>query len=700
MEKIKLEDLLMEAAENDSAKIIQQIIEAITVSEDITAGDIPANIEFMLESWDEEEEISQHRAELCLLLAKKGIPDSAIVRKAIADGIKKLLPPFLSGTGFLRAIGVHGTKIDLIHVARRYYSLLNLKTGLLVYLPTSAVWGKVNSIDGFSSSVSISGINHTTAYAVPLDTVLDIALLFDCNHQVMELAEFSNTRKISSIKYREAAEKYAIGKITVSKIEEIAKSSLTNIFSPEEFSKWWDVDAKSAAAANQRGVGDARSIHELHVLAKTLFTSGVKSLPKDQVEKLSLLFGKIRLPANLKEESMLCEAISMIASVMNDAQLAEATVSLISRVKFLPEFAGEIRLRHFEVWGKVPVKFLNELGRMVNLIFSKEYMASYVSHLPLRCLNVFCKYTDDDCLKDEILARHSFTSDILLWIWRNRKKVCKTLLPTLNINDVIKALSQSGLPKAWDNAQRDLKKLLVDNAEFQTILLSNAKDNIAGFVIALQNGTFFESGEQQSLLVKLSRTSPELRDALESGGAAKIFAAGKNEQLSAPVENQPTLTSFNSHRRLLKELEDIKNVQIPENRESLKTAREHGDFKENSEYDAAKERRNFLSNRRDELESAILNIQPTDFKMVEVKDTVVVGCLVELKEQGKSKAVTYYLLGAHDGDPDNYRISYKTPFGQCLINNQSGTVVTMPDGKFHEIVKVTLLPKKILKNLE
>jgi hypothetical protein len=141
-------------------------------------------------------------------------------------------------------------------------------------------------------------------------------------------------------------------------------------------------------------------------------------------------------------------------------------------------------------------------------------------------------------LKDEILSHHSFTSDILLWIWRNQKKVCKSLLTALNINDVIKALSQANLPKGWETAQRDLKKILVDNAAFHKMLLDNAKDNIAGFVVALQNGTFFESGEQQSLLVKLSRTSPELRDALEKGGAAKIFAAGKQEQPSAPVGQQ------------------------------------------------------------------------------------------------------------------------------------------------------------------
>ena len=697
MEDMKLEDLLLEAAENDNAEITQQIIKKISQLKDITTGDLPGNIEFMLESWDDE--LSEERAELCLLLAKKNVKDSAIARKAVGDGIKKLLPPFLSGTGFLRALGVHGTSVKLPNVVRRFYALLKLNNGILIYLPTSTLWGKVNSVDGFSSSVSVAGINHTTAYAIPLDTVLDAASLFHCKHEVMELAELSPTRKISSEKYREAAKKHAISPMTEEKILEIAKTSLTNVFSLTEFDQWWNISGTAAATANQRGVGDARSIHELHVLAKTMIDTGVEAIPEGQVDKLSALFSTLRMPATLKEEKMLCEAISLMATTMDDAQLAAATQPLIGRVLFMPETIDEIRLKHFEVWGAVPVKNLAELGRMVSLVFDQDYFASYVSHLPLRCLNVFCKFADEETLREEILARHSFTSDILLWIWRNHKKVCNGLLATLNISDVIKALSQTGLPKAWDNAQRDLKKLLVDNAAFQKILLSNAQDDIGGFVISLQNGTFFDAGEQQSLLVKLSRTSSALRDALENGGAAKIFAAGKNEQPTAPVVNQPTLTSFSSHRRLLKELENIKNVQIPENRESLKTAREHGDFKENSEYDAAKERRNFLSNRRDELESAILNIQPTDFKMVEVEDIVVVGCQVDLKE-GNSKAVSYYLLGAYDSDPDNQRISYHTPFGECLLDSQVGEVVTMPDGKIYKIAKVTALPEKIRKTMD
>jgi hypothetical protein len=394
MEDMKLEDLLMEAAENDAAEITRQIIKKITEVKDVTAGDIPANVEFMLESWDEEEEMSEDRADLCLLLAEKAIPDSAIVRKAIADGIKKLLPPFLSGTGFLRAIGVHGTTVKLDDVARRYHTLTTLKAGLLIYLPTSTVWGKINSIDGFSSSVAVSGINHTTAYAIPLDTVLASSSLFKCNHEVMELAELTKTRKISSIKYRQSAMKHAISAMPAEKVEEIARTSLINIFTPNEFDKWWDVTSESAAASNQRSVGDARSIHELHVLAKALVESGIKSMSDDHVEKLELLFGKIRLPADLKEEVMLCESISLMASSMDDAQLTEAVTPLSGRVGFLPESVNEIRLRAFEVWAKVPVKYLSELGRMVSLIFDKEYFAGYVSLLPLRCLNVFCKFAE------------------------------------------------------------------------------------------------------------------------------------------------------------------------------------------------------------------------------------------------------------------------------------------------------------------
>lgn len=698
MENMKLEDLLIEAAANDTAEITQQIIKKITEVTDITVGDMPANIEFMLESWGDED-MSEERAALCLRLAEKSIPDSAIVRKAVTDGIKKLLPPFLSGTGYLRALGVHGTTVKLHDVARRYHILTKLKSDLLIYLPTSTVWGKINSIDGFSSSVSVAGINHTTAYAIPLDTVLASASLFNCSHEVMEMAEFSKTRQITSLKYRASAKKHAISEMPESKIEEIAKTSLTNIFTPAEFDKWWNTSSSATTTVNQRGVGDARSIHELYVLAKELIASGATTLPEEQIEKLKLLFGKIRLPADLTEEVRLCESISMIALSLTDEQLKVSVTPLIDRVGFLPETVQEIRIKNFEVWTKVPVKRLSELGRMTSLIFNKEYFAGYVPNLPLRCLNVFGKFADEEYLKEEILSQYSFTSDVLLWIWRNQKKVDKSLLATLNISNVIKALSMSNLPKGWDVAQRNLKKLLIDNASFHKMLLDNAQDNIASFVVELQNGTFFEAGERQSLLVKLSRTSPELRQALESGGAAKIFAAGQQKQPSTPTSQQPILTSFCSHRRLLKELENIKNVQIPENREALKTAREHGDFKENSEYDAAKERRDFLANRRDELERTILNIQPTDFKTVEVSNIVVVGCQVELRDSSGTEMI-YYLLGAYDSDPDNHRISYRTPFGECLLDAQLNETITMPDGSKYTIVKISPLPEEIRKTMD
>ena len=157
---------------------------------------------------------------------------------------------------------------------------------------------------------------------------------------------------------------------------------------------------------------------------------------------------------------------------------------------------------------------------------------------------------------------------------------------------------------------------------------------MVSFVYALQGSKFFLPGEQQSLLVKLARLSEPLRILIESGEGKKLMGGVRRqngEDADVPAAESPTITSVYSHKRLIKELEDIIRIHIPENRESLKVARAHGDFRENAEYDAAKERRNFLSQRRNELEHQIMMIQPINFKNIEVKDRVVIGSTAPLR---------------------------------------------------------------------
>ena len=158
-------------------------------------------------------------------------------------------------------------------------------------------------------------------------------------------------------------------------------------------------------------------------------------------------------------------------------------------------------------------------------------------------------------------------------------------------------------------------------------------------------------------------------------------------------------TSLASHRRLTQELHDIINIHQPENREALKTARAHGDFRENAEFDAAKERRNFLTRRRSELERDLARINALDFSTIQPSQYVDLGVTVTLAVSGGSDEV-YYFLGAWDGDPEKNYLSYKTKLGEVLRHHQIGDNVTLPDGRAASIKAIDALPEAVLKDME
>ena len=257
------------------------------------------------------------------------------------------------------------------------------------------------------------------------------------------------------------------------------------------------------------------------------------------------------------------------------------------------------------------------------------------------------------------------------------------------------------MPKAWTTSCRELRNLMMDNAPFQERLLASAGGNMLMFTSVLQGALFLLPSERQSLLVKLARLSPALLSHIEGGAGQLVLKAGvgKTTVGDAPAEEIPNLTSVKSHQRLIKELEDIINVQIPENREALKTARAHGDFRENSEFDAAKERRNHLGRRRSELEKELAQLQSLIMKNVVVKDTAVVGSAIELAyDDGKKE--NYFLLGSWDGDPDRKFLSFRTKLGRSVLNRKVGDKFEAPGNRTCTLVGVSPLPAELIAELD
>ncbi len=699
MTEKNLEELFIEAAEADSAEVINELTSKVAELEDLSSGDVPDHIALLLESWEESIEQSEAKAQCCIALAAGGAPDSALFRNALSSAVKKILPPYLTRTAFLRALGLRDKETPLPEIASRCKVLAKLKEGVLVYQPDSRGWGKVSKIDNFTASVGISSVTGMSSFATPLEKVLSMAVVFQSKPELLRLAQPNRNSLPPSETWRQQLKSFAVTDLPDKMLESIAFSTLVPaVMSNNDFGKWWKMSSKGSESKARRQPADSRSIEELHVLLSEASEPETPKLdnPED-VAKFARFFGGLNRKLSVKEVKQLVEITAMFSTRASDDELIEIFEPLKPNAPFWPVNPDSAPLENLEVWAKVSAKELPPFTRVTRLLFSEKYLADIAEHLPLRCLNTVCESIDDELITEAILNARHCGSDILLWVWRNRKKHSEKLVSVVDLEHVIAALSMAGMPKAWGAAQRELKKLLMEHKEFQQLVVKNSGES-ANVFYALLNARSLHPGELKSLIVMLQRHCEKLAAEWKKGNWEIKFFGQASQKPKGPVLPDPPVTSIKSHRIRQQELKDIINKHQPENRKALAAARAHGDFRENAEYDAAKERRNFLSKRRSELESELDYIQPLDFHAVEINDSVVAGCTVTL-EFAPGDSREYFIVGAWDGDYDKRLISYNSRFGVRLFGRKTGDEVTLPDGKECKITRIAGLPDDLRKEL-
>ena len=183
---------------------------------------------------------------------------------------------------------------------------------------------------------------------------------------------------------------------------------------------------------------------------------------------------------------------------------------------------------------------------------------------------------------------------------------------------------------------------------------------------------------KKSLLARFIKKFPTVQSLL----------AGESANAS---EDDALIVSQDSFNAAKAEYEDLIATKIPENKQSIVTAREHGDLKENSEYKMARQDQDILLSRKNELEVDLSRARVTDF--TESSNGLVgIGSIVDLKEGSTGKKHQYAILGAWDSDPKNNILSYKTPLAHQLLGKEKGaTAATKIGGNEEEwtIVKIT-----------
>jgi transcription elongation factor GreA len=143
-------------------------------------------------------------------------------------------------------------------------------------------------------------------------------------------------------------------------------------------------------------------------------------------------------------------------------------------------------------------------------------------------------------------------------------------------------------------------------------------------------------------------------------------------------------------QKLNDELKQLKSVERPAVIKAIAEAREHGDLSENAEYHAARERQSFIEGRVLELEDTISRAEVIDVSKLS-GESVKFGAMVTLIDEDTEEETTYQIVGQHEADINEGRISITAPISRALIGKKSGdsVEVTTPGGsKAYEITKV------------
>ena len=137
---------------------------------------------------------------------------------------------------------------------------------------------------------------------------------------------------------------------------------------------------------------------------------------------------------------------------------------------------------------------------------------------------------------------------------------------------------------------------------------------------------------------------------------------------------------------LKKEIEYLSTTKRREVAERIKEAREFGDISENSEYDDAKNEQAMLEARIATLEDKLRSASVINAAELSA-DVVRVGSLVQVKDGGSGKELSYTIVGSTEADPSANRLSNESPVGKALVGRKTGDAVkvTLPSGKQREL---------------
>ena len=134
-----------------------------------------------------------------------------------------------------------------------------------------------------------------------------------------------------------------------------------------------------------------------------------------------------------------------------------------------------------------------------------------------------------------------------------------------------------------------------------------------------------------------------------------------------------THLSQDAYERLRAELEDLTTRGRVEIAQTIETARELGDLKENADYHAARDDQGRMEARIRQLQSLIDNAVIVDSS--QASDTVAQGSVVALRYEGDDDADRFLVGSIEERRADVAVVSPQSPLGQALLGHRKGDIV-------------------------
>ena len=132
--------------------------------------------------------------------------------------------------------------------------------------------------------------------------------------------------------------------------------------------------------------------------------------------------------------------------------------------------------------------------------------------------------------------------------------------------------------------------------------------------------------------------------------------------------------SQEGYDKLVAELNELVNVELPKVKEAISEARDKGDLSENFEYHAAKREQSRLLGRIRFKQRVLEFARVIDTKRLG-SDTVGLLTKVEMTNLANNARMTYTIVSPHEANLREGKLSIKSPIAQALLNKKVGDVV-------------------------